>query len=167
MQYQLHYYAQSQGNNVSFAFLDEHSAAVCVWVWIIFLVIFGKFVSVSQIPSHQAATESTSYCLSDEYLLPGVEYGARVRSRPNQGYYRGEWSDWSSEIHWKTEPAEPGESSWRLSNMDSSQVTRVFFVHADVISISFLSELGMELFLLCIMALLLFLLFLSFACVKM
>ncbi|TNN04001.1 hypothetical protein fugu_001030 [Takifugu bimaculatus] len=59
----------------------------------------------SNISSHEMTTESLNCKVRDEILIPGAEYGAQVRSSPNQVSYQGQWSDWSSEIHWKTEPA--------------------------------------------------------------
>ncbi|XP_047465040.1 interleukin-21 receptor [Mugil cephalus] len=50
-------------------------------------------------------TESKSYSVDDDHLMPGTEYVARVRSSPTQGTFKGEWSDWSSEVHWRTGPA--------------------------------------------------------------
>nr|AAR25683.1 class I helical cytokine receptor number 20 [Tetraodon nigroviridis] len=112
MLYQLQYYTLDQGNNIS---------------------------------ARELTTESLTCSVIDENLVPGAEYRAQVRSSPNQGldpqvFYRGQWSDWSPALHWKTEPAEP-----------------------EVGSASFLSGLGVELFLLCVIALLLLV---FFACVK-
>ncbi|KAM6951007.1 interleukin-21 receptor [Aplochiton taeniatus] len=36
-------------------------------------------------------------------FMADTEYTARVRSSPNQGHYKGEWSEWSSAVHWKTD----------------------------------------------------------------
>lgn len=56
-------------------------------------------------------TDSLSFSVRDAKLVADTEYAARVRSSPNQVHYKGEWSDWSSEVHWKSEPAVNGESS--------------------------------------------------------
>ncbi|XP_038591024.1 interleukin-21 receptor isoform X2 [Micropterus salmoides] len=56
--------------------------------------------------SHDINTDSTNYSVDDYEFVPDTEYAARVRSSPNEAFYMGEWSDWSSEVHWKTESAE-------------------------------------------------------------
>ncbi|XP_023150032.2 uncharacterized protein LOC111584916 isoform X1 [Amphiprion ocellaris] len=50
---------------------------------------------------------NTERCsVDDEWFVPDTEYAARVRSSPNMAFYQGQWSDWSAEVHWKTEPVE-------------------------------------------------------------
>ncbi|KAM9837497.1 interleukin-21 receptor isoform 1-T1 [Aulostomus maculatus] len=39
----------------------------------------------------------------DNHLVPDTDYTARVRSRPVGTFYKGQWSGWSSEVHWRTE----------------------------------------------------------------
>ncbi|XP_059181136.1 interleukin-21 receptor [Centropristis striata] len=56
--------------------------------------------------SHVINTNNMSYSVADENFEPGTEYAARVRSSPNQAYYMGLWSDWSSEVYCKTELTE-------------------------------------------------------------
>uniref|UniRef100_A0A3Q3MLW4 Interleukin-21 receptor-like n=1 Tax=Labrus bergylta TaxID=56723 RepID=A0A3Q3MLW4_9LABR len=46
----------------------------------------------------------TNYSVDDDKFLPDTEYSARVRSGPNQYYFQGQWSSWSSEINWSTKP---------------------------------------------------------------
>ncbi|KAM7381827.1 hypothetical protein PAMA_012607 [Pampus argenteus] len=48
-------------------------------------------------------TESLNYSVDDDKLVPDTDYTAKVRSCPNGAFYKGEWSDWSSEVHWTTE----------------------------------------------------------------
>uniref|UniRef100_UPI003AABA382 LOW QUALITY PROTEIN: interleukin-21 receptor n=1 Tax=Centroberyx gerrardi TaxID=166262 RepID=UPI003AABA382 len=51
--------------------------------------------------------ETIYYSLRDVNFKPGTDYSARVRSTPNlstPSYYMGQWSEWSSEVYWKTEP---------------------------------------------------------------
>ncbi|XP_070783737.1 interleukin-21 receptor [Enoplosus armatus] len=61
--------------------------------------------------SHKINTDSTNYSVDDHEFVPGTEYAARVRSSPNQAFFMGEWSDWSSEVNWETAvndlPAKP------------------------------------------------------------
>lgn len=57
-------------------------------------------------------TESKNYSVDDEMLEPNGEYAAKVRSSPNGVNYKGEWSAWSPEVHWRTQPAMSGE--WAL-----------------------------------------------------
>ncbi|KAL3051285.1 hypothetical protein OYC64_001532 [Pagothenia borchgrevinki] len=46
------------------------------------------------------------YCsVDDQHFDPDTEYAARVRTSPDQQHYKGEWSDWSPEVYWKTEAA--------------------------------------------------------------
>ncbi|XP_024862185.1 interleukin-21 receptor isoform X1 [Kryptolebias marmoratus] len=49
-------------------------------------------------------TDDTLYSV-DRRFLPDEEYAARVRSSPNMVHYQGQWSDWSSEVLWRTDPA--------------------------------------------------------------
>uniref|UniRef100_A0A8C2CTT0 Interleukin 2 receptor, beta n=1 Tax=Cyprinus carpio TaxID=7962 RepID=A0A8C2CTT0_CYPCA len=61
-----------------------------------------------------------SYVLLDENKLTvGEEYQARVRVKPaepeNSGCFRGEWSDWSPTVSWRSEigkpPVKPGDDA--------------------------------------------------------
>ncbi|XP_071393199.1 interleukin-21 receptor isoform X2 [Centroberyx affinis] len=55
-------------------------------------------------------TEEIDFSASDDHFGPGADYSARVRSTPNRSpssYYMGQWSEWSSEVYWKTEPLDP------------------------------------------------------------
>ncbi|KAK5850682.1 hypothetical protein PBY51_001540 [Eleginops maclovinus] len=45
------------------------------------------------------------FSADDTNFEPDTKYAARVRSIPDGKDYRGEWSDWSPEVHWKTEAA--------------------------------------------------------------
>ncbi|XP_008301924.1 interleukin-21 receptor [Stegastes partitus] len=54
---------------------------------------------------HGINTNSEHYSVDEEQFPPDTDYVARVRSRPNMGFYRGQWSDWSVEVHWRTAPA--------------------------------------------------------------
>ncbi|KAM9837498.1 uncharacterized protein ACBR49_018186 isoform 2-T2 [Aulostomus maculatus] len=48
----------------------------------------------------------------DNHLVPDTDYTARVRSRPVGTFYKGQWSGWSSEVHWRTEaPVSCGEKA--------------------------------------------------------
>ncbi|KAJ8245764.1 hypothetical protein GJAV_G00260060 [Gymnothorax javanicus] len=40
--------------------------------------------------------------ISDFHFVQAVDYIARVRSSPGQSFYRGEWSEWSSAVRWRT-----------------------------------------------------------------
>ena len=53
---------------------------------------------------------STKFSMDDKSLEADTEYAARVRSSPNQVLYQGQWSDWSPEVHWRTESVKNGES---------------------------------------------------------
>ncbi|KAI9536804.1 hypothetical protein NQZ68_031112 [Dissostichus eleginoides] len=43
--------------------------------------------------------------VDDQHFDTDTEYAARVRTSPDQQHYKGEWSDWSPEVYWKTEAA--------------------------------------------------------------
>ncbi|XP_030611143.1 interleukin-21 receptor [Archocentrus centrarchus] len=64
-----------------------------------------------EVKLHDIYTESTSYSVDDQNFVPDTEYGARVRCTPTQASYKGEWSDWSIEAHWRTKPAMNGFST--------------------------------------------------------
>ncbi|KAK2820229.1 hypothetical protein Q5P01_023188 [Channa striata] len=50
-------------------------------------------------------TESTNYLVDDQEFVPDTEYTARVRASPNQAFFMGNCSDWSTEVQWRTESA--------------------------------------------------------------
>ncbi|KAM8730719.1 interleukin-21 receptor [Acanthopagrus schlegelii] len=54
---------------------------------------------------------SKNYSVDDENFEPDTEYAARVRSSPSQAHYMGQWSDWSSEVQWKTGSAVTSKSA--------------------------------------------------------
>ncbi|XP_031699622.1 interleukin-21 receptor [Anarrhichthys ocellatus] len=81
--------------------------------------------------SHEINTNSLNYSVDDENFEPDTKYAARVRSSPNQAYYKGQWSDWSSEVYWGTESA---------GN-----------VHTELSSNTFVSGLGKTLIPLCVL----------------
>ncbi|KAM9424610.1 interleukin-21 receptor [Pholidichthys leucotaenia] len=49
-------------------------------------------------------THSTNCTVDEDEFLPDTEYVARVRSSPDQAWYKGQLSDWSADVHWRTEP---------------------------------------------------------------
>ncbi|XP_056222561.1 interleukin-21 receptor [Seriola aureovittata] len=57
--------------------------------------------------SHDINTDRTSYSVDDQVFVSATEYAARVRSSPNLAFYKGQWSDWSPEVHWRTESDVP------------------------------------------------------------
>ncbi|XP_014265244.2 interleukin-21 receptor [Maylandia zebra] len=59
----------------------------------------------------EISTQSTGISLEDQNFEPDTEYSARVRSIPNKATYQGEWSHWSDEAHWRTNPAADGLST--------------------------------------------------------
>lgn len=100
--------------------------------------------------------------MRDEILIPGAEYGARVRAGPNQAHYQGQWSDWSSEIHWKTEPAQHGKSSLEAVKRGIRYRSRASFAFTAAVSDPLLSGLRLE-----FLGAMVLLLLLPVACVKM
>ncbi|XP_029311659.1 interleukin-21 receptor [Cottoperca gobio] len=55
--------------------------------------------------SHYIEATSLNYSVDDHNFAPDTEYAARVRTSPNQVSYKGQWSDWSSEVYWETQSA--------------------------------------------------------------
>lgn len=55
--------------------------------------------------SHEINTDSMEFSVDDQQFAPYTDYAARVRTSPNQASYKGQWSDWSSEVHWTMESA--------------------------------------------------------------
>ncbi|KAM4715255.1 interleukin-21 receptor [Anableps anableps] len=53
--------------------------------------------------THNINGDSTTHSVEDENFDPGTEYAVKVRSSPNMHHYRGQWSEWSSEVLWRTE----------------------------------------------------------------
>lgn len=78
----------------------------------LFFTKFHQYYSICffQVKSHDIYTDSKHYSVDDDNFVPDMEYSARVRSSPNLVFYQGEWSEWSSEVHWRTESAVDGES---------------------------------------------------------
>lgn len=66
-----------------------------------------------QVTSQDIHRFNRHFSVDDENFAPGTKYAARVRSRPDLSVFKGQWSDWSSEVYWKTlgEPAVDGKSS--------------------------------------------------------
>lgn len=55
--------------------------------------------------SHYINTNSENFTVDDQNFVPDTEYAASVRSSPEGAHFKGQWSDWSSEVYWKTESA--------------------------------------------------------------
>ncbi|XP_051273984.1 interleukin-21 receptor [Dicentrarchus labrax] len=72
---------------------------------------------------HEINTDSENYSVDDQKFVPGTEYTVRVRSSPNMAFYKGEWSHWSSEVHWK---GEMNVHADRPSNTHVSGLGKVF-----------------------------------------
>ncbi|XP_071318645.1 interleukin-21 receptor [Trachinotus anak] len=89
----------------------------------------GKHNGNSGVMSRDINTDRKSYYSDDQIFEPDTEYTARVRTSPNLAFYKGQWSDWSSEVHWKTE-----------SSMN------------DVPTNTFISEMGKVFIPICVMA---------------
>lgn len=66
------------------------------------------FFTSPQVMSRDINTVTTGFSADDKKFVPDTEYTARVRSSPNLAFYKGQWSDWSPEVHWRTEPAISG-----------------------------------------------------------
>ncbi|KAM4524796.1 interleukin-21 receptor [Odontesthes bonariensis] len=69
---------------------------------------FYKTGDKHKVVTHDIKTDSKKYSVDDEKFEPDTTYAARVRSSPNMAHYMGQWSEWSFEVSWRTEPAEKG-----------------------------------------------------------
>lgn len=69
-----------------------------------------SFTSVFQALPHTLRTNLVNLSVDDDNFVPNTKYAARVRSSPDQAFFKGHWSDWSSEVYWDTPPAVTGES---------------------------------------------------------
>lgn len=76
-----------------------------------------------------------NYALLDHDLLTvGEDYQVRVRVKPvkpnNDGQFRGEWSDWSPVVSWRSEignlPVKPGEDAVKSPSGFSKM--KIFFL---------------------------------------
>lgn len=58
--------------------------------------------------------------LDHNFLTAGEEYQARVRVKPvepiNDGYFQGQWSDWSPAVSWRSEIGKPVNSEDDVSS---------------------------------------------------
>ncbi|KAM9773468.1 interleukin-21 receptor [Syngnathus typhle] len=48
-------------------------------------------------------TDKTDYSVDDCDLEGNTEYTTRVRSKPSETHFKGQWSDWSQEVRWRTD----------------------------------------------------------------
>ncbi|KAF3704544.1 Interleukin-21 receptor [Channa argus] len=69
---------------------------------------FYKTGEKHNVVSHAINTGSTKYSVDDQNFVPNTEYTARVRASPNQAFYKGQCSDWSTEVQWVTGSAMNG-----------------------------------------------------------
>lgn len=55
-----------------------------------------------------------TFTVQDDFLKPDSEYVAAVRSSPNrsESSYKGQWSDWSTQVHWRTQPTVDGNNPY-------------------------------------------------------
>ncbi|XP_076025735.1 interleukin-21 receptor isoform X2 [Genypterus blacodes] len=49
------------------------------------------------------STDDRNLSVSAAHFVADADYVVVVRSSPNQVYYRGQWSRWSPQVHWRTE----------------------------------------------------------------
>ncbi|XP_074518808.1 interleukin-21 receptor [Halichoeres trimaculatus] len=66
---------------------------------------FQKRGDEHKIVPYLITTDRTNFSVDDQKFLADTEYSARVRSSPNQAFFKGQWSSWSSEVHWRTPPS--------------------------------------------------------------
>uniref|UniRef100_A0A8C6UI15 Fibronectin type-III domain-containing protein n=1 Tax=Neogobius melanostomus TaxID=47308 RepID=A0A8C6UI15_9GOBI len=69
-----------------------------------------------QFNGKQLNTGKTTLTVHDDHFKPDSDYVAEVRSSPTRSYSeKGQWSDCSPKIHWRTQPTADGNTS--LSNL--------------------------------------------------
>ncbi|XP_034563334.1 interleukin-9 receptor isoform X2 [Notolabrus celidotus] len=84
---------------------EKYSLITTMAEELMFQLHFYKRGDEFSIISHRIInTDITNYSVADDKFLSDTEYCARVRSSPNQEYFEGQWSSWSSEIYWRTKP---------------------------------------------------------------
>ncbi|XP_041829488.1 interleukin-21 receptor [Melanotaenia boesemani] len=101
---------------------EEYSSSTLLTDNLQFQLIFYKTGNKHEGVIH-INTDIGEYSVNDEKFVPDTDYAARVRSSPNMVHYTGQWSDWSSEVLWKTEPAVEG-----LSTNTSTVELRMVFI---------------------------------------
>lgn len=89
---------------------------------------FPPSLPLPPLPQQQEAASlllsNTTHCsLSHEDLVPGSSYVARVRARPGQASgFSGQYSEWSTEVSWKTPEGSMGWSGavqgWKLRSQN-------------------------------------------------
>ncbi|XP_061519982.1 interleukin-21 receptor [Phycodurus eques] len=52
---------------------------------------------------HSINTDDREYSVADSDLEMDTEYCTKVRSAPRAAPFQGKWSDWSQEVHWRTD----------------------------------------------------------------
>lgn len=88
--------------------------------------------------SHEINTDGMCFSVDDDEFAPDTEYSARIRSSPNQAFYKGWWSNWSSEVHWRTEPAVDGESPRKnAADLKKMYISRAPFSKKHLLLIDF------------------------------
>lgn len=93
---------------------EEYSDSTRLATMLQYQLRYHKRGGKHKVRSFDIITASTNYSVDDEKFEADTEYTARVRSSPDQNIYMGQWSDWSSEVHWKTEAAINGLSAHML-----------------------------------------------------
>lgn len=77
-----------------------------------FQLHYYKSGDENSVISHQISTDHAFFQVDNEKFVPDTEYTARVRSSPNGASYKGQWSGWSSEVHWKTDVKQALSNPW-------------------------------------------------------
>ncbi|XP_069036932.1 interleukin-21 receptor-like [Lepisosteus oculatus] len=63
-------------------------------------------------------TDAASFIyLNEEVLEPDTVYVAKLRAGPENSYYKGHWSKWSSEVEWRTNSSLDDNPSDRKGNL--------------------------------------------------
>ncbi|XP_061912745.1 cytokine receptor common subunit beta [Entelurus aequoreus] len=57
---------------------------------------------------HDINIDTLYSSVNDSLLVADTEYAAKVRSKPGAPPFFGDWSDWSSEVHWRTPSNQAG-----------------------------------------------------------
>uniref|UniRef100_A0A4W5QKG8 Fibronectin type-III domain-containing protein n=1 Tax=Hucho hucho TaxID=62062 RepID=A0A4W5QKG8_9TELE len=80
---------------------------------------------------------STNISVNNENFEPDTEYTVKVRSIPNQQVFQGQWSEWTSEVHWRTANAVPMFFVPLVAELQTNTFTAILCVLVPVLLILF------------------------------
>ncbi|KAM9336625.1 interleukin-21 receptor [Symphorus nematophorus] len=82
---------------------EKYAASTDLIAYLQYQLHYYKRGDTHKVKSRIINTDSLNYSVDDLQFEADTVYAARVRSSPNEVHYEGQWSTWSSEVHWKME----------------------------------------------------------------